>query len=170
MPEMTIRNPMRVGSTPHEAPEIVWELLLELTFDPRLTPDEIDQLRHLLWDRIYAAVQVTVGPHLHDSDGEPDLTPVHGRGPDAPLFPLQAGATRFTCTHDIVEVIETTCRPTDLSRIAYDARGHAYELSAEVSFRRLPDLDGAARAPMPDPEAVRRSAARARAERRVWGN
>lgn len=162
---MTFRQPLNVGSTPHEAPESVWEILVEVSFVPTLSAEQIGQLQDTLWERMEAVVRETLGPFLH----EPDMlivNGVRGRGADTPLFPLLAGASQFTSNLDVVALVEHAAVPDDLRQMAYDACGRAYELDVEVEYRRRPELDGTRRAPMPDPARVARvDRGRARAAR-----
>jgi hypothetical protein len=156
---MSIREPQNVGSTTDEAPELVWDVLVEVEFDPNLSAGEIDAIQSKLWDRLNDAIKKTLGPHAHHP-ATPLITAVNGRGEDTPLFPLVAGRQRFTCNFDIEEAVERTCGGTDLSKLAYDARGRAYELGIAIQYQRRPEFDGARTARMPRPAKV------AHAERR----
>jgi hypothetical protein len=154
---MTLHRPLRTGSTEHEPAEVVFEILAEVQFDPRLSADDLAALQDELWRRLNETIRKTVGRHVHQL-GEAMIRGVHGRGETSPLFPLVAGDARYTCALDIVEQIETLCRPTALSRIAYDARGRAYELDVTVQFIRRAEHDGQGLAELPEPGAVERAA------------
>lgn len=150
---MSLRQPIAVGSTAHEAPGIVWEVLVEIDFDPTLSASEIDGIQAKLWDRLNEAITETVGPYLHDAS-EPNVLSLHGRGQDTPVFPLVVGNDRFTSNLDIEEMIETLCQDTDLAQTAYDVRGQAYDLDVAIEYHRRPNLDGGRAAIMPDPRKV----------------
>ncbi len=150
---MTIRRPTNVGSTPDEAPEVLFELTVTARFDPTLSADELARLRDTAWDRLTASLGSDLAPFLHEPT-QVDVTPVRGRGADTPLFPLVAGEARFTCADDLLEAVERRCEGTDLARIAYDVRGLAYELGVELDYVRRPELDGVRAAPLPDPAKV----------------
>lgn len=150
---MSLHRIGRVGSTPHEAPESVWELLIEVLFDPKLSAVEIVHLQTELWERLEETIQETLGPHAYGNSGA-DVTAIRRRGENTPLFPIIAGDTRFTCNLDVAEMIETICQQTDLAQVAYDVRGRAYELGVEIEYLRRPHLDGTRRAELPDPKMV----------------
>lgn len=164
---MTLRRPLNVGSTQHEAPEAVWEALVEVDFDPTLSADRMGELQETLWERMEALVQEVLGPHLRDRT-RCTMSGLRGRGADTPLFPLVAGGSRYTSNLDVVEELEHAAVPADLRQIAYDARGRAYELDVEIEYLRRPELDGTRRAPMPDAVRVARvNAQRTRTARRI---
>jgi hypothetical protein len=150
---MSVQNPTRVGSTFHEAPEAVWEVLVEILFDPELSAAEIRKVQAELWTRLHDAITGVVGEHAYDGV-DPEITVLRGRGEETPLFPMVVGDSRFTCTLDMVEVAERLARTTDLRHIAYDASGRAYELALEINFLRRPQLDGGRAAEMPEPRKV----------------
>jgi len=151
---MSIREPQNVGSTTDEAPEVVWDVLVEVEFNPNLSAEAINELQSKLWDRLNDAIKRTVGPHAHHP-ATPLITAVNGRGEDTPLFPLVAGRQRFTCNFDVEEAVERTCSGTDLSKHAYDARGRAYELGITIQYHRRPECDGVRAARMPRPARSR---------------
>ena len=150
---MSIHHIVNVGSTPHEAPESVWEILVEVLFNPKLSAAEIEHLQTELWERLEETIRETLGPHAYGNSGA-DVTTVRGRGENTPLFPIIAGDTRFTCNLDVAEMVERTCQGTDLAQVAYDVRGRAYELGVEIDYLRRPRLDGTRRAELPDPDKV----------------
>jgi hypothetical protein len=158
---MSLHEPHDVGSTADEAPEIIWEVLVEVEFDPKLSAAEIDRVQAKLWARLNDAIRRTVGPHAHHPTS-PLVSAVNGRGESTPLFPVVAGRRRFTCNLDIEEAVERVCAETDLASVAYDARGRAYELGVAIRYGRRPDLDGGFTARMPSAAKV----ARAEKERR----
>jgi len=153
---MSLHEPHDVGSTADEAPEVVWEVLVEVEFDPKLSAAEIDRVQAKLWERLNEAIRKTVGPHAHHP-ASPLITAVNGRGEDTPLFPVVAGRRRFTCNLDVEEAVERTCAATDLAHVAYDARGRAYELGVAIRYGRRPDLDGGRTARMPSAAKVARA-------------
>lgn len=148
---MSLHNPMCVGSEPNEAPAATWEVYIELEFDPRMTPEQIKDLDEKLFDGLQDLVRDTVGVYVV---GRPDawVYDIRGCGRETPVFPMVAGAARFTCDMDVEEAIEGAGRGTPLAEIAYDACGRAYELGAQPEYIRRPELDGERRADMPDPE------------------
>jgi hypothetical protein len=150
---MSLRKPIAVGSTAHEPPEAVWEVLVEVEFDPTLSVSQIDRIQAKLWKRLTEAIWETVGPYVHGGVG-PNIVSLHGRGQDTPVFPMVVGRKRFTCHPDIEEMVEKLCQGTDLARLAYDARGLAYDLDVTIEYHRRPHLDGVRAARMPDPEKV----------------
>jgi hypothetical protein len=155
---MSLHEPQRVGSIADEAPEVVWNVLVEVEFDPRLTAADLDRVQAGLWERLNDAIHESVGPHVRMAS--PVIIPVHGRGKDTPLFPMVVGRRRFTCNLDVEEAVERLCADTDLAKLAYDARGRAYELGLSIDYRRRPARDGERAARMPD------AAKMARVERR----
>jgi hypothetical protein len=152
---MSLHNPHNVGSTANEAPETVWEFLIETEFNPDLSPAALDRIQSALWSRLHDAISDELGPYVFGNVGV-EISDIRGRGEESPLFPVVAGHTRFTCSLDIVELIEHLCHKTDLGKIAYDVCGRAYELDVEIIYVRRPDLDGAQRAHLSDPELVRK--------------
>lgn len=152
---MSLHEPQRVGSTADEAPEVVWNVLVEVEFDPKLSAADIDAVQAKLWDRLNDVIRTTVGPHTH-VNASPLIVAVNGRGEDTPVFPMVAGRRRFTCNLDIEEAVERLCADTDLARLAYDARGRAYELGVAIQYRRRPACDGERRARMPSAAKVAR--------------
>ena len=97
-----------------------------------------------------------MGPYAHVA-ASPHIVAVHGRGRDTPLFPMVAGRRRFTCNLDVEEAVEQFCADTDLAKLAYDARGRAYELGVNIDYRRRPACDGERTARMPSPAKVARA-------------
>jgi len=162
---MSLHTPHSVGSTANEAPETVWEFLIETEFNPDLSPAALDRIQSALWCRLHDAISDELGPYLFGNVGV-EINDIRGRGEESPLFPMIAGRTRFTSSLDIVELIEHLCHKTDLGEIVYDVRGQAYELDVEIIYVRRPELDGAQRAPLPDPELVRKIDSE-RANRRI---
>lgn len=148
---MSFHNPTTVGSEPDEAPAATWEVYIELEFDPRMTPEQIKELDERLFDGLQGLVRETVGPYVV---GRPDawVNDIRGCGRETPVFPMIAGAARFTCDMDVEEAIERAAHGTPLAEIAYDACGRAYEVGALPQYIRRPTLDGERRADMPDPE------------------
>jgi hypothetical protein len=140
-------------------------VLVEVEFDPRLSAAEIDAIQAKLWDRLNDTIRKTVGPHTH-SPASPLITAVSGRGEDTPIFPVVAGRRQFTCNLDIEEAVELTCGQTDLAKLAFDARGRAYELGVAIQYNRRPELDGVRTAWMPRPTKVARTERR-RARRKI---
>jgi len=140
-------------------------VLVEVEFDPRLSAGEIDAIQGKLWDRLNDAIRTTVAPHAHHA-ASPEITTVGGRGADTPVFPMVAGQRQFTCNLDIEALVERTCGETDLAKLAYDARGKAYELGVWIEYRRRPEFDGVRTAWMPRPAKVAKTERR-RALRRV---
>lgn len=161
---MSFHMIQNVGSTADEAPEVVWNVLVEVEFDPRLTATDLDAIQARLWERLNDAIHESVGPHVRMAS--PVIIPVRGRGEDTPLFPMVAGRRRFTCNLDVEEAAERLCADTDLAKLAYDARDRAYELGVSIDYRRRPACDGERSARMPDVERVAR-AERRRAKRPV---
>jgi len=51
---MSLQNPHNVGSTATEAPETVWEFLVETEFNPDLSPTALDRIQSALWSRLHA--------------------------------------------------------------------------------------------------------------------
>jgi hypothetical protein len=145
---MSLHEPQRVGSTADEAPEVVWNVLVEVEFDPRLTATDLGAIQARLWERLNDAIHETVGPHVRMAS--PVILPVRGRGEDTPLFPMVAGRRRFTCNLDVEEAVERQCADTDLAQLAYDARGRAYELGVSIDYRRRTARNGGRRVRMPD--------------------
>lgn len=139
---MTFSHPTRVGSAPNEAPEVVWEILVEVEFAPELGAQEVSVLQDILWGRLDTAIRETLGPYLHGHPGL-EIYDVDGRGEETPLFPVVAGEARFTCNLDVLEVMEARCRGTALQEMAFDARGRAYEMGARIEYLRRPEHDGA---------------------------
>jgi hypothetical protein len=162
---MSLHEPQRVGLTADEAPEVVWNVLVEVEFDPKLSAAEIDEIQARLWDRLNDAIGKTVGPYAHVG-ASPLVVAVNGRGEDTPVFPMVAGRRRFTCNLDIEEAVERLCAETDLAKLAFDARGRAYELGVAIHYRRHPSCDGERRARMPTAARVTRTERR-RAKRPV---
>jgi hypothetical protein len=152
---MSLHEPQRVGSTADEAPEVVWNVLVEVEFDPKLSAAEIDKIQARLWNRLNDAIGKTVGPYAHVA-ASPVVTAVKGRGEDTPVFPMVAGRRRFTCNLDIEEAVERLCADTDLAKLAYDTRGRAYELGVAIQYKRRPPCDGERRARMPSAAQVAR--------------
>jgi hypothetical protein len=161
---MSLHEPQRVGSTGDEPPEVVWNVLVEVEFDPRLTAGDLDAIQARLWERLNDAIHDSVGPHVRMAS--PVIVPVHGRGEDTPLFPMVAGRRRFTCNLDVEEAVERQCADTDLAKLAYDARGRAYELGVSIDYRRWPACDGQRTARMSRTARIA-STARRRAKRPV---
>jgi hypothetical protein len=139
---MTFRNPEVAEEPDDNSPEIVWEILVELPFSPRLTVGEIERVRSTLWDRLNDAIRECASPFLQESL-EPEIIDPHGRGAESPLFPLVVGRRSFPSSTHVATMIERICAYSDLSEYAYDASGRAYELAAKVSFIRRPQLDRA---------------------------
>jgi hypothetical protein len=162
---MSLHEPQRVGSTADEAPEVVWNVLVEVEFDPKLSAAEIDEIQVRLWNRLNDTIGKTVGPYKHVA-ASPVVTAVNGRGEDTPVFPMVAGRRRFTCNLDVEEAVERVCANTDLAKLAYDACGRAYELGVSIDYRRRPACDGERTARMPRPASVARTERR-RAKRRA---
>lgn len=162
---MSLQEPHNVGSSLNEAPEVVWDVLVEVEFDPKLSAAEIARIQAKLWERLNEAIRKTVGPHAHHP-ASPLVTAVNGRGESTPLFPVVAGRRRFTCNLDVEEAVERVSAATDLARVAYDARGRAYELGVAIRYGRLPDLDGGRTARMPSAAKVARAESR-RGSRRM---
>ncbi|HET7230719.1 MAG TPA: hypothetical protein VFJ16_11995 [Longimicrobium sp.] len=153
---MSIHEPNRVGSTADEPPEVIWNVLVEVEFDPRLSAPEIDAIQAKLWDRLNDAIRKTVRPHTcHPAS--PLISAVNGRGEDTPILPMVAGQRQFTCNLDIEEAAERTCGGTDLAKLAHDARGRAYELGVAIQYQRRPEFDGVRTAWMPRPAKVART-------------
>lgn len=152
---MSLHEPQRVGSTADEAPEVVWNVLVEVEFDPKLSAADIDAVQAKLWDRLNDAIRATVGPHT-PVNASPLIVAVNGRGEDTPVFPMVAGRRRFTCNLDIEEAVERLCADTDLAKLAFDARGRAYELGVAIQYNRRPACDGERRARMPSAAKVAR--------------
>ena len=159
---MSLHEPQRIGSTADEAPEVVWNVLVEVEFDPKLSAADIDRLQAKLWDRLNDTIRNTVGSHVHVA-ASPLIVPVNGRGEDTPVFPMVAGRRRFTCNLDIEEAVEQSCADTDIAKLAYDARGRAYELGVAIQYKRRPACDGQRTARIPSAAKV------ARTERRRMG-
>lgn len=164
---MSFHRPMRIGSEPHEAPSLLWEVYVEVEVDPRLEAERLVLLKDQLWRRLRALVRRTLGPHLVGSP-DADVIDVRGLGLDTPLFPLVAGGARFTCDHDVGEMIAHACRGTPLAEIVYDARGRAYELDAAPIYLRRPARDGERVAAMPDPAAYEALARRREEALNAW--
>jgi len=57
----------------------------------------------------------------------------------------------------VEEAVERLCADTDLAKLAYDARGCAYELGVSIDYRRRPACDGERTARMPSAARVARS-------------
>lgn len=148
---MSLHTPTRVGSEPDEAPAATWDLSIDLEFDPRLRPEEIRMLQHDLSDAVVEAVRKIMGPYVV---GRPDtwLHDRRGCGSETPLFPMVAGAARFTCDLDVKEMIERACQGSPVSLMAHDACGRAYELTVAPVYLRRPQHDQERVAEMPDPE------------------
>jgi hypothetical protein len=145
---VSIRAPVPSGAHPAGPPCAVWQLVVEVEFDPRLTPEEMDRTRRALGEAIVFTVEGLAAPFRAGVD----LLEVDGRGRDTPLFPLVVGGTRFTTDAEVRELAERSCaRGTDLGEVAYDAAGRAYELDVAVVYRQQPALDGRRRAALPSP-------------------
>lgn len=163
---MSCHQVSNVGSTEHEPPEMVWEVLVEVPFVPSLTPDEIGKLQDRLERRLNRTVREILGENQFGRGLAANVTSLRGRGELTPLFPLLAGGTRFTCNLDVVQMVERLCHETDLRQISFDARGRAYELNVDICYTRCPELDGRAAAPLPDAgEVVRQDEERRLAPR-----
>jgi hypothetical protein len=148
---MSFRTPMASGSETHEAPCCLWELKLEVEFDPWLTAEELDGKRRALGEAIVLILEGLTSSF----DAGVDLLEVGGRGRETPLFPLVAGDARFTAHIDVLDLVERNCAAAaDLAQIAYDAAGRAYELDVDVVYHRRPALDQQGRAEMPAPIEV----------------
>lgn len=143
---MSIREPIPVGSEFGEYPQALWELLVDVEFDPGQTADAMAEQQRAFWDQIIEAVE---GAGVA-GDVQVEVMAVRGRGETTPLFPMVVGSARYTSALDIVEVVERLCQEqTQLSSVAYDAAGRAYELDVEICFRRRPEHDGQRRAELP---------------------
>lgn len=150
---MSLHRISYVGSTPHERPESVWEVMVEAEFNPALSEDELAALQEAAWERLGRAIHEVLAPFVMGNPGT-HVSDVRGRGEETPLFPMIAGDTRFNSSLDMVEAVEVACQRTDLAHIAYDARGRAYELGVEIAYQRRPELDGVRRAALADAAAV----------------
>lgn len=148
---MSIREPIPVGSEFGEYPQTLWELLVDVEFDPTQTADAMAERQRAFWDQIAEAVEgaATAG------EVQVEVVEVRGRGKTTPLFPMVVGSARYTSALDIIEVVERVCQEqTHLGSVAHDAAGRAYELDVEICFRRLPQHDGKRRAELPRPIEV----------------
>jgi hypothetical protein len=148
---MSIREPIPVGSEFGEYPQTLWELLVDVEFDPTQTAEAMAEQQRAFWDRIIEAVEGagTAG------EVQVEVVEVRGRGKATPLFPMVVGSARYTSALDIIEVVERLCQEqTQLGSVAYDAAGRAYELDVEICFRRVPEHDGQRRAELPRPSEV----------------
>jgi hypothetical protein len=56
-----------------------------------------------------------------------------------------------------MEAVERLCADTDLAKLAYDARGRAYELGVSIDYRRRPARDGERTARMPSAARMARA-------------
>lgn len=146
---MSIREPFPMGSAFHEPPNCVWELMVEMEFDPSLPPEEIERRKSEMWDRIVAALELATAVGAASIE----IEDIGGRGKETPIFPLVVGSARYTSTLDVVDIVETLCKEqTELgSALAYDASGRAYEIDIGVQYRRRPSSDGLRRPDMPNP-------------------
>jgi hypothetical protein len=147
---MSIHQPIPMGSEFHENPHSLWEVMVDVDYDPTLSAEVIDRRKMAIWNRLIAALEKVV----ENLDANIEVTEIDGRGEQTPLFPLVVGRARYTATQDIIETVERVCKVhTELGAgVAHDPLGHAYELDIKIAYRRCPSLDGCARAPMPDPE------------------
>lgn len=155
---MSTQNVSNVGTTEHEPPEMVWEVLVEVSFNPRLSADDVEKLHNKLERRLNKLVRDTLGSNQFDGGLVATVSSLRGRGEETPLFPLVAGNARFTCNLDVVQMVERLCHESDLRELAFDASGRAYELEPEIVYVRHPAHDGQAVAAMPDADAVERQA------------
>lgn len=156
---MSTQHVSNVGTTEHEPPEMVWEVLVEVSFNPRLTAEHVEKLHNKLERQLNRLVRDTLGSNQFDGGLVATVSSLRGRGEETPLFPLVAGNARFTCNLDVVQMVERLCHESDLRELAFDARGRAYELEPEIVYVRHPERDGQAAARMPDADAVERQAA-----------
>jgi len=138
---------------------MVWEVLVEVSFNPRLSAEDVEKLHNRLEGRLNKLVRDTLGSNQFDGGLVATVSSLRGRGEETPLFPLVAGNARFTCNLDVVQMVERLCHESDLRELAFDARGRAYELEPEIVYVRHPERDGQAAASMPDADAVERQAA-----------
>lgn len=120
--------------------DAVWEILIEVDFAPEVSVSTVEVLQARLWKTLNAVLRQVLGPHLYEPAGLEVHEPA-GRGKDTPLFPMVAGNTRFTCNVDVVEMLEMQCADTDLAKMGFDARGHAYDLIAQIKYLRRPEHD-----------------------------
>ncbi len=150
---MTLHNHLQGGSTPHEAPEMTFEVEVNVPFDPRLDARRMKALGDRMWERLRQVLREEIRPFLSGRP-DPDVTARRGLGEETPLFPMVAGESRFTMPLDVSEQVARYCAGSDVSRIAHDALGRAYELDVEVTFLRRPQHDGERTAPLPDPDEV----------------
>lgn len=148
---MSIREPIPVGSEFGEHPQTLWELLVDVEFDPTQTAAAMAEQQRAFWDHIIEAVEGAATAE----EVQVEVVEVRGRGKTTPLFPMVAGSARYTSALDIIEVVERLCQEqTQLGSVAYDAAGRAYELDVEICFRRIPENDGQRRAELPRPSEV----------------
>lgn len=138
---MTFRRPLRVGSPEHAHLEAVWEVLVEVAFVSEASASTVDALQDRLWERLNSTVREVLGPYVHGAPGV-EVYDVRGRGGDTPLFPMVIGCASFTSDLDIVELVERGCAGTELVGMAFDARGRAYDLKAQIEYIRRPEHDG----------------------------
>lgn len=145
---MSLRRPLNVGSGPNELPEVTWEVMVGVPFRRGRTAGDLARLQEDLWTELEGVIRRVVSEGDADRLACAEIYPIRGRGRETPLFPMVAGGLRFTCAEDIAETVEQECAGTDLCSVMHDARGHAYEVSVELHFRREKSLDGVRVAPL----------------------
>ena len=99
---MSFREPHNVGSTSSEPPEVIWNVLVEVEFDPELSAENIDALQAKLWDVLNDVTRAALWPHTRQP-ASVQITAVNGRGETTPVFPMVAGKRHFTCNLDLEE-------------------------------------------------------------------
>ncbi|HEX7242435.1 MAG TPA: hypothetical protein VF263_19255 [Longimicrobiaceae bacterium] len=137
---MSTVHPLRMGSDPkRDPPESILEVSVEVEHRVDLTPARMLRVAEQVAARIAAAVAEKSFADLPVGRVYPDVA---FRAPtETPLYPLRMGERWFTGPLDLIEAIETLCGGTDLENYGYDFAGRAYEVTVQVGFRRMPELD-----------------------------